>query len=217
MASDRVVGTEEVPRYNRVVFANLLKSDKGLGAEFGELWKDVRAELACTRERARDVAQSRFEFELERRGLLGPEVAGGYGIKAVRAMKGDDSGEVGKVVSLERDRESYVLLAQAVGRLGRKGTERQAVKWAMDNGLLPVSEIDPETVPGTGAVSMLWFFRVMPEKLVDAWKSLLSKADMEDRQRFDDTGENVIAMLAPLSDGLLDPRGGGDDERSGDG
>ena len=193
------------PRYDWRVVRAIMGKSKEWRDVYDAREKQLRVEWgrALSRVEAAMWAQAEVEVSMEGVGLLNDGVAGGYGIRG-DVKRADDPGVVlSESVTLEKERSLYVDLAREVHRLGRRCTARQAVEWSMDNGMLPVGEIYPEAVPGPGAVSMLWFFRVMPEKVMDSWRSLLTKADMEDRQRFDDTGENVIGMLAPLSEGLV--------------
>lgn len=196
-----------VPRYNWNSFRRQLGKDKGLLLGWEARVSELRLKYgkALPVMEARLWGQAEWEWKLEEKGLLSKmAVEGGFGIEASE-KKRDPGSLLDRGLELEGDRGAYVELARRVKGLNRRCTPRQAVQWAMEHGLLPVGEIAAETVPGVDAVSMLWFFRVSPEKVLDLWKTQLSKADMEELNRLEATGENVIGMLSSLSDGLLDP------------
>jgi hypothetical protein len=113
--------------------------------------------------------------------------------------------EVEKLIRNREPDESYRALARAVKAAGRTCSERQALSWARDHRMFTVEEIEADEVPGLAALYRLEQVHRDPSGFNSALDKLLSVKELEDSARFECTGEDVLADLLPLAEGLLDP------------
>jgi hypothetical protein len=102
--------------------------------------------------------------------------------------------------------EHYERLKAAAGN--KTATDRKEIKWAKDNLIGALSDIDIENVPSKGAVSWLKIAREAPGKFPDYAIKLLGKApDEEAGKKFEDDGRKRLEGMERLkAEGNVDVR-----------
>lgn len=105
---------------------------------------------------------------------------------------------------VERD---WMELVKGAG--DRKATPLEEVQWAYDNYPRDLSQIDPATVPSSGAVGLLQYAKMDYAGFLEkGWFKLLpSKSELEYASRFKDDGRDLgrVAEFMRLENGPLSP------------